>query len=201
VSTTSAGREPILVVETDADFGRALVEQLTADGHPADLARTAQHAETLANANPPQLVVLGELDSPRGTLDLLETIRGRHSETWPQNLPVIVLSSRTTEPDMLRAFEAGADDFIPRPARYLEIRARVRALLRRAASSTQQTGPLQIGPLTIDTAAHAVSLAGRHVELRRQEYELLLFLASDPRRVFHKHELLKGVWGWRYPDG
>jgi DNA-binding response OmpR family regulator len=194
---TSVGREPILVVETDADFGRALVEQLAADGHPAELARTARHAETLAGARPPRLVVLGELDSPRGTLDLLETIREHHAEAWPQNLPVIVLSSRTTEPDMLRAFEAGADDFLARPLRYLELRARVRALLRRAASSTQQAGPLQIGPLTIDTAAHAVSLAGKHLELRRQEYELLLFLASDPRRVFHKHELLKGVWGYR----
>jgi DNA-binding response OmpR family regulator len=194
---TSVGREPILVVEADADFGRALVEQLAADGHPAELARTARHAETLAGARPPRLVVLGELDSPRGTLDLLETIREHHAEAWPQNLPVIVLSSRTTEPDMLRAFEAGADDFLARPLRYLELRARVRALLRRAAGSTQQTGPLQIGPLTIDTAAHAVSLAGKHLELRRQEYELLLYLASDPRRVFHKHELLKGVWGYR----
>lgn len=64
-SATSAGREPILIVETDADFGRALVEQLAADGHPAELARTARHAETLAGARPPQLVVLGELDSPR----------------------------------------------------------------------------------------------------------------------------------------
>jgi DNA-binding response OmpR family regulator len=193
----STGREPILVVEADADFGRALVEQLAADGHPTDLARTASRAGTLASASAPRLVVLGELDSPRGTLDLLEAIRGHHAEAWPQNLPVIVLSSRTTEPDMLRAFEAGADDFITRPARYLELRARVRALLRRAAGGTQQTRPLQIGLLTIDTASRAVSLADKPLELRRQEYELLLFLASDPRRVFHKHELLRGVWGYR----
>jgi DNA-binding response OmpR family regulator len=143
------------------------------------------------------LVVLGELDSPRGTLDLLETIRGHHTEAWPQNLPVIVLSSRTTEPDMLRAFEAGADDFLARPARYLELRARVRALLRRAASKTQQTTPLQIGPLTIDTAAHAASLHGSRLGLRRMEFDLLLHLATDPRRVFRKHELLQAVWGYR----
>jgi DNA-binding response OmpR family regulator len=203
----SAGREPILVIEASADFGRALVEQLAADGHPAELARTAGHADIAAGARPPRLVVLGELDTPRGTLDLLESIRGRHPQAsqrqttlpWPQNLPVIVLSSRTTEPDMLRAFEAGADDFLARPARYLELRARLRALLRRAASSTQQTGPLQVGPLTIDPAAHAVSLAGKRVELRRLEYDLLLHLASDPQRVFHKHELLKIVWGYRSP--
>lgn len=112
---TSTGREPILVVEADADFGRALVEQLAADGHPAELSRTADNAAMTAGARPPRLLVLGELDSPRGTLDLLETIRGHNQEAswrptaspWPRNLPVIVLSSRRTEPDMLRAFEAG----------------------------------------------------------------------------------------------
>lgn len=201
------GREPILVVESDAELGRELAEQLAADGHPTQLARTASHAGVLAAACAPSVIVIGDLETPRGALDLLESIRRRrHDRTdeqtrspWPRNLPVIVLSSRRTEPDMLRAFEAGTDDFVARPARYLELRARIRALLRRADDANQQVVPVQIGPLTIDPAARSVSLAGDRLELRRMEYELLLHLAGNPNRVFRRQELLRAVWGYRSP--
>ena len=73
---TGNEREPILVVEADAVLGRALAQQLTADGHPTWIARSLDHAGVLAGAHPPLLVVLGALDSPRGALDLLESIRG-----------------------------------------------------------------------------------------------------------------------------
>ncbi len=196
----------ILVVEHDPLLGAPLVEQLLADGYPARLARSLEHARSLARAAPPELLVLGELESPRGALDLLAEIRaGRRSQTggspatlahrvWSADLPVIVLGARARESDLLRAFDAGADDFIAPPASYLELRARLRALLVRTAPARRST-LVQVGALAIDTATRTVSLRGRRVALRRLEYELLLTLARDPKRVFAKHELMLGVWG------
>jgi|GEM_PF-96686 len=193
----SAG--PILVVESDRGLGRTIVEQLTADGYRAELAHTAAHARTLAAEHAPQLAVLGSLDSPRGALDLLEEIRAAdlRGAPWPPELPVIVTGAQAHELDVLRAFEEGADDFLARPAGYLELRARLRAILRRTEHTAGHGRALQVGPLAIDPNAHAVRLHGHGIHLRRLEFELLLHLAGDPERVFAKDELLRAVWGYQ----
>ena len=197
---TASERRPILVVGADADFGHALGGQLVADGYHVTFAHTAGHAAVLAASQTPCLVVLGELDPPRGALDLLEAIRrsqpaGEHGP-WPPGVPVIVLSSAAEQTDLLRAFDAGADDFLARPVQYLELRARLCAVLRRSAGTrSQQT--LQVGALRIDTASREVFFHGNQVQLRRMEYDLLLFLARDPRRTFRRSELLAAVWGYR----
>ena len=189
----------ILVVEADAVIGKALVEQLAADGFRAQLARTAEHARALATERVPKLAVIGDLDSPRGGLELLGEIREADQKRtpWPHELPVIVVSSLAQELDMLRAFEAGADDFLARPARYLELRARLRAVLRRSELIGGHGQVIEVGTLAIDTDAHMVSLDGRQIDLRPLEYELLVQLAGAPERVFGKQELLRSVWGYR----
>jgi DNA-binding response OmpR family regulator len=198
VSARGAGA-PILVVESDRRLGRALTEQLAADGFDVELASTAEHARVLASASAPRIALLGWLDSPPGALELLREIRrGQAPDTpWDGALPAIVMATRAQELDMLRAFEAGADDFLSRAAAYVELRARLRAILRRSAGAGAVEWSMRVGPLVIDTRAHHVTLDGTEVRLRRMEFELLVHLAREPERVFAKAELLRSVWGYR----
>lgn len=192
-------RGPILVVESDRQLGHAIAEQLLADGFSVELARSAEHARVLAGTSTPRLAVLGWLDSPRGALELLDEIRrpGSAGTPWDRALPAIVLGSRARELDMLRAFEAGADDFLARPATYLELRARLRAILRRSSIVSDHERLIEAGPLTIDTSTHVVTVEHRRVDLRRMEYELLVHLAREPERVFARDELMRAVWQYR----
>jgi DNA-binding response OmpR family regulator len=192
--------ETVLVVDTDQEIGQVVVEQLAMDGYQAILAQSAGHARALAAQRSPVAIVLGDLGSPRGALDLLAEIRGSPSEgsPWDPATPVIVVSPRSEELDLARAFASGADDFMARPARYPELRARLQAILRRAHGETSRR-MLCVGTLEIDTASHAVSISARPVELCRREYELLVHLASEPDRVFTKTELLRSVWGFQTP--
>jgi DNA-binding response OmpR family regulator len=192
-------RRLILVIEADDAVSCPIVDQLAADDHPAKIARSANHATALAMLEPPLLVVLGTLDTPNSALALLRLIRrGGPDAPWQPNVPVILLSPRTEESDLLRAFEAGADDFLAHPPSYLELRARLRAVLRRTTIH-QDNRVLQVGPLRIDTAAHTATLHDRLLDLCRLEYELLVHLASEPTRVFRTPDILRTVWGYATP--
>jgi DNA-binding response OmpR family regulator len=153
----------------------------------------------LARMESPAVVVIGALGPARATIELLEEIRlaDRATSVWDRGVPIIVLAAGGRELDMLRAFEAGADDFMARPARYLELRARTRALMRRTRPVRAAPRAMRVGPLQIDIEVRRARLRGVSLELRRLEFDLLAHLASDPERVFAKHELLMAVWDYR----
>jgi DNA-binding response OmpR family regulator len=187
-----------LVVESDEATASFLSDQLAADGVEARLARTSQHAVVLAGQSRPGLIVLGDLEARRDSFELLGAVRAGAGWTasLPSDIPILVLTAHAGELDVLRAFDAGADDVMAKPFSYVELRARMRALMRRAGGG-RASRVIRVGDLEIDTAARSVTVAGVGVRLSRREYELLLELASDPYRVFSKRELLAQVWGFR----
>ncbi len=108
-----------------------------------------------------------------------------------QDVPVLMLTARAREVDRVEGLEGGADDYLVKPFSAAELVARVRALLRRAPPSRR----LELGPLTVDTERARVTVSDRELELTRREYELLVFFAANPGRVFGRAELLDRVWG------
>jgi DNA-binding response OmpR family regulator len=184
----------VVVCEDDDPTRELLCDHLTADRYRALPAPSASDALRLCGYNHPDLMLL-DLGLPDAQgIDVLREIRGS-GDRFDPDLPVVVLSGRTSEADRLRGFRAGADDFVPKPFSYAELAARLAAVLRRRAGRRQ--GPIRIGELTVDAIRRRVTLGEREVVLANKEFALLRALAAEPHRVFTKEELLRDVWGFR----
>lgn len=131
-----------------------------------------------------------------GGLDVLGELRRT------SNVPVILLTANGEEPDRVRGFDLGADDYVVKPFSPRELAARVRSVLRRATPD-DSSAPIEVGDLTIDPITRTVALNGQAVELVRREFDLLAFLASHRGQVFSRTQLLDHVWGsspeWQDP--
>jgi DNA-binding response OmpR family regulator len=188
----------ILIVEDDDATRTFLADNLTADGYDLLVADTVRDGARLLESKFPDLAVV-DVGLPDGSgLELVRQVReadGRVSRIDPMT-PLLVLSGHASDVDRLRGFERGADDYVPKPFGYPELRARVAALLRRA-HGRRGRGRLRVGPLEVDPGSREVRLHGARVELSQKEFALLRMLASDATRVFTKEELLRAVWGYR----
>jgi len=187
-----------LVVCEDDDASRELLcENLAADRYDSYPAATAKDALRHCRYHAPGLLLL-DLGLPDGSgLDVLRRIRASIGPSSPYDpaLPVIILSGRGAEGDRIRGLREGADDYLVKPFSYLELLERVEKRIRRGMRGG---GPVRIENLVIDRSAREVHVDGTQADLSAKEFELLRMLASEPRRVFTKEELLAEIWG--FPD-
>jgi len=187
----------VVVCEDDAATLELLCDHLEADRYRALPAPCASDALRLCHYKQPDLLLL-DLNLPDAAgLDVLREIRASEGATgrYDPELPVIVLSGRSTDADRLRGLHCGADDYVVKPFAVPEIVARIRAVLRRRDG--RRAGPLRVGEIFVDTARREVRVGDRVVDLANKEFALLRTLAAEPRRVFTKQELLRDVWGFR----
>ena len=179
----------VLLAEREPGSREYIERQLRDDGFTVFGAAWTSRALDIAERLLPNVVIAGEPD-------LCRRLRaGEPGRTWDRNVPVIVLTDPDADPIVrVRALESGADDGVPRDL-YLELRARVRALLRRARLGLADV--VEAGPIVVDHRARQVRVGNTAVRLSGREFELAGKLASDPTRVFTKSELLRDVWGIR----
>ena len=189
----TSGQARLLVVEDDEPTRALITSNLEAHGYRVREAGAASEALRAWDAERPDLVVL-DLGLPDA--DGTSVIRRLRRDA---TTPILILSARGEERDKVAALELGADDYVTKPFGLEELRARVAALLRRAAGpKADGAGSLRLGPLTLDVAHREVRIGGEPIELTPREYELLKVLMSQSGRLVTHGRLLRAVWGQQY---
>ena len=189
------GRVRVLVVEDEESFIDALGIGLEREGFDTTIARDGR--EALATFNDGRFdVILLDLMLPKVSgLDVCRAVRA------VSDVPIIVVSAKGEEVDMVLMLEIGADDYVTKPYRLRELVARIRAVLRRRESSTSvedEFAQIQQGSIRMDIEARRCFVSGQEVKLRKKEFALLRLLLENPGRVLTREVLIDRVWGSDY---
>lgn len=185
----------VLVVEDDSTVSDVVARYLERDGFQVTSVGDGNAALSIADDDAIDLVIL---DIMLPGIDGLEVCRRLRTTT---STPVIMLTALGDESDRIAGLELGADDYLAKPFSPRELVARVNAVLRRARTPAPARGEtINTGDLEIDLGAHEVRRGGEVVTLTAKEFDLLAHLATHPRQVFTREELLEQVWGYTYGD-
>ena len=183
----------ILVVDDERTLVKGIKFNLENEGYEVECAYDGAAAVELAREGKFDLMIL-DLMMPE--LDGLEAcMRIREFS----NVPIMMLTAKSEDADKLMGFECGADDYLTKPFNILELKARVRALLRRAAGVQRSRGSiLTAGGITLNTEERSAARGDTHVDLTAKEYDLIELLMRNPRRVYSRENLMNVVWGYSY---
>ena len=183
----------ILVVDDEKTLVKGMKFNLENEGYEVECAYDGAAALELAREGRFDLIILDVMMPEMDGLEACMKIREF------SNVPIIMLTAKSEDADKLMGFECGADDYLTKPFNILELKARVRALLRRAAGVQRSQGSLlTVGKLTLNTEERVAIRGGEPVELTAKEYDLIELLMRNPRRVYSRENLMNVVWGYTY---
>ena len=185
----------ILVVDDEELLVKGIKFNLEAEGYNVDACYDGESAVACAKENNYDLIILDLMMPKKDGLEACQEIR------MFSTVPIIMLTAKSEDSDKLMGFESGADDYITKPFNILELKARIRALLRRASIATPaQESPsvLRHGDLVADADRRTLSKGGVDVPLTVKEFDLVLFLMKNPGKVYSRENLLNLVWGYDY---
>ena len=185
----------ILVVDDEKLLVKGIKFNLENEGYTVDACYDGEAAVAMAQTGDYDLIILDLMMPKKDGLQACQEIRGFST------VPIIMLTARSEGADLLMGFESGADDYITKPFNILELKARVRALLRRAsiAAPAEPAPPiLKRGHISVDEERRQAFKSGQPIELTMKEFDLILFLMKNPGRVYSRENLLDLVWGYDY---
>lgn len=183
----------ILIVDDDHNIANLIQLYLEKESYETVIANDGMEAITCFETQPPDLVLLDIMMPKLDGYDTLREIRKK------SNIPAIMLTAKGETFDKVLGLELGADDYIVKPFDNKELLARIKAVLRRYHQDNSQSGESIVYPnLNINVSDYTLTYHGQRLEIPPKEFELLLFLASNPNQVFTREQLLDNVWGYDY---
>ena len=184
----------ILVVDDEDLLVKGIRFNLQSEGYAVITGSNGLEAVQLAQSEQPDLIVLDVMMPEMDGLTACSTIRGC------SDVPIILLTAKTDDMDKLMGFDSGADDYLTKPFNILELKARIRALLRRsgAMATTKSDSLLTIGSITLDLDARNAYRSGVLADLTAKEFDVIEFLMRNPNRVYSREALLDTIWAYEY---
>jgi len=187
----------ILLVDDEEDILNLVKYNLEREGYKVEAVMTGEQAVRNARENIPYLILL---DLMLPGMDGLDVCRILKNDKGTGKIPIVMLTAKGEDSDIVTGLELGADDYITKPFSPRILVARVKAVLRREGRTEEGKSPLlKIGDLEIDSARHRVSVNGERTDLTATEFDILLYLARRPGWVFTRSQIINGVKGDDYP--